>query len=463
MREALAAIRTDLGADAVMLSSRKLGKGVEVIAAIDYDDSLLGAVGVAPPAARMQDRTGRDFGYAADDEADARADADPRGRAAGSTDEPTDNPTERPAEARGREQLIAARVAAAREAALEEAAARAAAAAAHARPARPTAVRPVTQEPAVRAAPAGAAASPDQPGVAQEIKDLRRLLETQLASLAWNDLNRQAPIRARTLRELTKLGVDSTLAVELADEIPAEAGSQEALRLIVRRFGERLPLAQGDLTDRGGLRAAAQRRRAGAREHRHLSDRRAPAAVQLRADPARTARGRRERGRSAPRARRVLEEEARADRHGRHEPTRRAARESIHDAQARRPSHSDAAHALGRRRPGVPRRGAARVRGRLAGGADRHEARRGSGARRDPVARDPPRAADRLSLRRPARARGPASRFAEAFLAHAQRDQAHARPGVGAGRERARGALRSGGARGQCVTLRSIKPRGCAA
>ena len=41
MREALHAIRTDLGADAVMLSSRKLPEGVEVIAAIDYDDSLL--------------------------------------------------------------------------------------------------------------------------------------------------------------------------------------------------------------------------------------------------------------------------------------------------------------------------------------------------------------------------------------------------------------------------------------
>ena len=40
MREALAAIRTDLGAEAVMLSSRKLPNGVEVIAAIDYDDSL---------------------------------------------------------------------------------------------------------------------------------------------------------------------------------------------------------------------------------------------------------------------------------------------------------------------------------------------------------------------------------------------------------------------------------------
>ena len=42
MREALTSIRTDLGPDAVMLSSRKLPNGVEVIAAVDYDDSLLG-------------------------------------------------------------------------------------------------------------------------------------------------------------------------------------------------------------------------------------------------------------------------------------------------------------------------------------------------------------------------------------------------------------------------------------
>ena len=45
MREALNAIRADLGADAVMLSSRKIAEGVEVIAAIDYDDSLLSIAG----------------------------------------------------------------------------------------------------------------------------------------------------------------------------------------------------------------------------------------------------------------------------------------------------------------------------------------------------------------------------------------------------------------------------------
>jgi flagellar biosynthesis protein FlhF len=82
---------------------------------------------------------------------------------------------------------------------------------------------------------------------------LRRLLETQLASLAWSDLNREAPVRARVLRELAKLGVDSTLAAELADEVPADSGSQEAMRLVMRRFGERLPLASWDMAEDGGV------------------------------------------------------------------------------------------------------------------------------------------------------------------------------------------------------------------
>jgi flagellar biosynthesis protein FlhF len=103
------------------------------------------------------------------------------------------------------------------------------------------------------AAPMTVAESPLDSSVAHEIKDLRRLLETQLASLAWNDLNRQAPVRARLLRELAKLGVDSTLATELADEVPAAATYQEAMRIVVRRFGERLPLVTWDMADDGGV------------------------------------------------------------------------------------------------------------------------------------------------------------------------------------------------------------------
>ena len=101
MREALAAIRTDLGADAVMLTSRKLGNGVEVIAAIDYDDSLLGAVGGQASTAPRADHS--------PNAADERADTDARAPAADEQD---------------REQVIAARVAAAREAAFKDAAPR---------------------------------------------------------------------------------------------------------------------------------------------------------------------------------------------------------------------------------------------------------------------------------------------------------------------------------------------------
>ena len=181
MREALTSIRTDLGPDAVMLSSRKLPNGVEVIAAVDYDDSLLGGGAVAEAKAEQASNAQLD-GY----------------------------------------EQIARRI-----------------------------TRADNVAPVVAQAPAADPAA--ESSVALEIKDLRRLLETQLASLAWTDLNRQAPVRARLLRELAKLGVDSTLATELADEVPPAGNYQEAMRIIVRRFGERLPLVNWDMADGGGV------------------------------------------------------------------------------------------------------------------------------------------------------------------------------------------------------------------
>jgi flagellar biosynthesis protein FlhF len=208
MRAALAAIRGELGPDAVMLSSRKLPEGVEVIAAIDYDDSLLGQSGLAGSAAE-------DLGVAQLDDYQRAATPLAITRANVSVAAPA------------------------------------------APPSPPTLAAAAT--PVVSAMPSLAVATVATPEpaapdtMALEIKDLRRLLETQLASLAWNDMNRQAPVRARLLRELTKLGVDSTLAAELADEVPSDCGSQEAMRFIVRRFGERLPLATWDVAETGGI------------------------------------------------------------------------------------------------------------------------------------------------------------------------------------------------------------------
>ena len=339
MREALTSIRADLGADAVMLSSRKLPNGVEVIAAVDYDDSLFGG-----------GRRG------------AKADA-----------------SEQRAQAR--------RVRADR------------------------AARSPAREPV--AAPGGAGPrgrSTAESSVALEIKDLRRLLETQLASLAWSDLNRQAPVRARLLRELAKLGVDSTLAAELADEVPPAATYQEAMR--ARRAPIRRAPAARDLghgrrrrrvrdrradgrrqddehrQDCGSVRPAPQRRGARARQHRHVPHRRPPAAQQFRAHPARAdARGR-ERRRPAPHARRFRQQEARAHRYGGDEPARRSPRQSVRDAEGRGPLGSHDSRAVGRCRPRLSRRSGQGLQGCQSGSADHHEARRGCGSRRRLVVGD---------------------------------------------------------------------------
>ena len=75
--------------------------------------------------------------------------------------------------------------------------------------------------------PAPPPAEPDE-DLGEEIKDLRRLLETQLASLAWNDLNRRRPSRARVLRQLTHIGVETALARELADQLPSARNTRDA-------------------------------------------------------------------------------------------------------------------------------------------------------------------------------------------------------------------------------------------
>ena len=58
--------------------------------------------------------------------------------------------------------------------------------------------------------------------LANEVKDMRRMLEAQLATLAWNDMSRRSPLQAAMLKELAQLGITQDLADSLARKIPAE-------------------------------------------------------------------------------------------------------------------------------------------------------------------------------------------------------------------------------------------------
>lgn len=150
MRRAMRMVRDEQGPDAVILSSRRGTAGVEVVAAIDYDEEKIESLAPAP----------------------------------------------QPVAATAREDV-----------------ARAAAS--------------WSQEPALASMKA-------------EVTSLRRLLESQLASLAWNDTVRRHPIRAGVQRKLGSLGLTTELAAALADQARGddiESAFESALDALARQLG----------------------------------------------------------------------------------------------------------------------------------------------------------------------------------------------------------------------------------
>lgn len=202
MRHALRAIRERLGDDAVILSSRRVLEGVEVTAAIDFDAAALAGTlpepqAAAPPAPAAQ---------AAPTAASAPLPAAGAG-----------NPTELPVFAP--------------------------AAAVPARRATP---------PAAEDYPELAAPAPASDLVGQELRTLRRMLETQLAQLAWSDLTRRAPVRTELLRELTEIGLAQDLAERIAGQLPAEVDLACARRFAITGLSQYLLVAGERWIEDGG-------------------------------------------------------------------------------------------------------------------------------------------------------------------------------------------------------------------
>ncbi len=173
MRQALRAVREQLGPDAVILSSRRTTTGVEVTAAMDFDSEAPLPDAVSDAAPLFSPR-----------EAEA-APAGPAGLA--------------------------------RSAGLAGA-----------------------TGPAGDAPPASSVVA-----LESELKTLRRMLETQLAQLAWKDLARRAPIHTEMLRELTEVGLAPDVAAETVSSVPAGTELTNARRLAIASVAQRV-LVTGD-------------------------------------------------------------------------------------------------------------------------------------------------------------------------------------------------------------------------
>jgi flagellar biosynthesis protein FlhF len=92
-----------------------------------------------------------------------------------------------------------------------------------------------------------------QADVNEELRTLRRMLETQLATLAWNDLSRRAPIQTELLRQLTVLGLAHDLAGELVSQLPQRIELAEAHRFALAMLARRIETAPERWMESGGV------------------------------------------------------------------------------------------------------------------------------------------------------------------------------------------------------------------
>jgi len=241
MREAIRMVREEQGPDSVILSNRRVEGGIEVVAAVDYDEALMQqslrrgaqpADAVEPPLpepkpeplmtpAPGSDRVPLDILLA--DFGDTETAPAPRPSAPISSyaPAPSNNPMPRSQAASLNASMSYGQSG--------------------------------NQAFAVSAQSGQALASHEFVELQRELGGMRRMLQEQLAGMAWNDLRRHHPQRYTVLKTLTDLGLDAPLAREIAEQLPETTSAERARFLPLGLLARRIPVAQHDVVLEGGV------------------------------------------------------------------------------------------------------------------------------------------------------------------------------------------------------------------
>lgn len=207
MRKVLRRVREDQGPDAVILSNRRTDDGIEVIAAIDYDESiLLQTLGsqpgpsayraIAEPAIDPDDRLDadepEDVRVAADDEMDADVDVDAVEVVAADLHRVESDDHSRS----GDESLDFMRT---------------------------------------------------------ELSSIRSLMESQLSELIWKDEAKRSPVRAQILRNLARIGIAPDIAAIVVSRLRSMPETNQVWRAPLAELVELLPVKEDKLLSDGGI------------------------------------------------------------------------------------------------------------------------------------------------------------------------------------------------------------------
>jgi len=87
----------------------------------------------------------------------------------------------------------------------------------------------------------------------EEIRQLRGLLENQLAHLAWGDLDRREPLCTDVMRRLHNMELNTSLIEQLSAPAVHARNEAHAWQLALAELSATVPVADNDLLDQGGI------------------------------------------------------------------------------------------------------------------------------------------------------------------------------------------------------------------
>jgi flagellar biosynthesis protein FlhF len=215
MRSALRKVTDTLGPDAVILSNNRIDEGVEIVAAIDYDESLINEpVAVASPVIKKSNP------FISDDEALSRTHIEQRNREAALDDVRYGRniPAATTHQYEKYENVKPARV----------------------EPKFPKNEHLWTEEPAFM-------------DMQSELKSLKGLLVNQLSSLSWGAEVQYHPIRARLLQRLMSLGLSPKLSKDIVSKADEEKDFEHNWRTALGELAHRIPVGENEIIEKGGI------------------------------------------------------------------------------------------------------------------------------------------------------------------------------------------------------------------
>jgi len=225
MRQAMKLVRDELGADASIIGNRRVVGGVELTAALDYEAPRL-----TPPTPGLSQELRKTQEKILN--ARAQLDAGERSLGAPQVNRQLFGDTLRQAAEDGSpvaEQLLAR---------LQDE---------RSTPVAVSAAVAQTEPVSSRDSDSGLGA------MRAELAGLREMLEAQLGSMAWGQLNQHQPRQASLWRRLTQIGLPAELSKQLLAKVSEVQDVRQAWRLLLAHLAHSIPVLREEPIDQGGV------------------------------------------------------------------------------------------------------------------------------------------------------------------------------------------------------------------